>query len=60
MGVLAEVDGMAGVVLADAVRGVRESFRKVADGGGWMEEARGERAMFPLLRPATAVNPPLA
>jgi chemotaxis signal transduction protein len=47
LGVLVEQEGRPFLVLADAIRGVRNGFRFVAGAEpGWMEGERGERALF--------------
>ncbi|MBS2032627.1 MAG: chemotaxis protein CheW [Deltaproteobacteria bacterium] len=47
LGVLVEQDGRSYLVLADAVRGVRNGFRPVAGAEpGWLEGEKGERALF--------------
>lgn len=47
LGVLVEQDGRPWLVLADAVRGVRNGFKTASDGEpGWMQDERGEQALF--------------
>lgn len=46
LGILVEQDGRPWLVLADAVRGVRNGFKPSGGEPGWMQDERGERALF--------------
>jgi hypothetical protein len=48
-GVVVEIEGTSWVVLAEVVRGMRGPFRPAGmDAPNWLQDERGERALFPL------------